>query len=172
MLVSAVVAGLLIAPIAAGAADLKVGEKEVFTEMRAAIPADKVKSIDDLHAKWLEVQAGKSDAKIIDIRTEAEFDVWHILNCSNVDSGHAYGMVKKSKDPNLEIWVFCRTQHRAGYFAGLLYKYGFTNVYLVDGGIKAWAEKGYPLYNKYLGEIKVTKYKKKLKEDFWYRENG
>ncbi len=140
--------------------------------MHTAIPADKIKSIDDLYAKWQEVQAGKSDAKILDIRTVSEFEVGHILNASNVDSGHAYGMAKKIKDPAREIWVFCRTKHRATYFVGLLYKYGFTNVYIAEGGVKAWAEKGYPLYNRYLGEIKVTKYEKKLTEDFWYRENN
>ena len=53
----------------------------------------------------------------------------------------------------------------------MLYKYGYNNVYLAEGGIKGWAEKGYPLVNKYLGEIKVSMYQKKLKEDFWYREN-
>jgi 3-mercaptopyruvate sulfurtransferase SseA len=52
----------------------------------------------------------------------------------------------------------------------MLYKYGYKNIYMVDGGIVAWAEKGYPLVNEYLGEIKVTKYDKKLKEDFIVRE--
>jgi rhodanese-related sulfurtransferase len=158
--------------MAATATDLKAGEKAVFEEMKASIPADKIKTIDDLHAKWRDVMDGKSDAKIIDIRTEAEFNVGHILNSSNVDSGHAYGMVKKVTDPKQEMWIFCRTQHRATYFAGLLYKYGYKNVYLATGGVKAWAEKGYPLYNKYLGELSSNKYEKKLKEDFWYRENS
>ena len=34
----------------------------------------------------------------------------------------------------------------------------------------AWAEKGYPLVNEYLGEIKVTRYDKRLKEEFAVRE--
>jgi rhodanese-related sulfurtransferase len=168
---SLAVVGLLMCPVVGSAADLKAGEKVVFDDMKAAIPAGKIKSIDDLYAKWQEVQAGKSEAKIIDIRTEAEFEVGHILNSSNVDSGHAYNMIKKITDPNQELWIFCRTQHRATYFTGLLYKYGFTNVYVAEGGIKTWAEKGYPLYNTYLGEIKVTKYNEKLSEEYWYREN-
>jgi hypothetical protein len=44
-------------------------------------------------------------------------------------------------------------------------------VYLAEGGIKAWAEKGYPLVNKYLGTIKVTEYQKELQEDYLSREN-
>ncbi len=152
-------------------ADLKAGEKLVLDDFRAAIPKDKFKTIEDLHATWLAVQEGKSKALIIDIRTEAEFNAGHIIGSSNIDSGHAYGLPKKVKNANTEIWVFCRTKHRASYFVGELYKYGYTNVYLAEGGIKAWAEKGYTLGNKYLGEIKVEKYHKKLKEDFFYREN-
>lgn len=151
--------------------DLKAREKELVEDFRSGIPADKLKSVDDLYAKWKEVQSDKSDALILDIRTEAEFDAGHIIGSNNIDSGHAYGLPKKIKDPNAEIWVFCRTKHRASYFVGMLYKYGYNNVYLVDGGIKEWAEKGYQLGNKYLGEITVAKYHKKLKEDYWYREN-
>ncbi len=153
------------------ASDPKSGEKALVDEFRSVIPKDKIKTVDDLYNKWQEVQSGKSKAIIIDIRTEAEFDAGHILGSSNIDSGHAYGLPKKIEDSNAEIWVFCRTKHRASYFVGMLYKYGYSNVYLAEGGIKEWVEKGYPLVNKYLGEIKVAKYQDKLKEDFWYREN-
>lgn len=158
-------------PFSVQATALKDGEAEVLKNFRNAIPTDKFKTIDDLYAKWQDVQTGKSKAIILDVRTEAEFDAGHIIGSSNVDSGHAYGLPKKITDPNTEIWVFCRTKHRASYFVGLLYEYGYTNVYFAEGGIKAWAEKKYPLGNKYLGEISVTTYHKKLKEDFFYREN-
>lgn len=158
-------------PTWSSATDLKAGEKSLFNELRSQIPQERIKTIDDLHATWQEVQAGKSQALIVDIRTEAEFDAGHIIGSSNIDSGHAYGLPKKINDPNTEIWVFCRTQHRATYFVGMLYRYGYQNVYLTEGGVKAWSEKGYPLVNKYLGEFTVAKYHKRLKEDFWYREN-
>jgi rhodanese-related sulfurtransferase len=153
------------------ALDTKSGEKEYFTEMRSAIPADRVKNVDDLYQKWQEIESGKSQAILIDLRTEAEFDSGHIKDSNNIDSGHAYTLPGKWADPETEIWVFCRTAHRATYFAGLLYKYGYKNIYLVDKGIVGWFEKGYPLFNTYLGEIKVTKYDKKLKEIYAYREN-
>lgn len=145
-------------------------EKKVFQEMAALIPKDRVVSVDDLYKKWQEVQEKKSKAVIVDIRTRDEFDNGHLLGSNNVDSGHAYTVPKTWADPETEIWIFCRTKHRATYFAGNLYRYGYKNVYLVDGGIAAWAEKGYPLYNEYLGEIKVTKYQKQLKEEFVARQ--
>ena len=159
------------APAVSSATDIKTGEKAVYDELRSHIPKDKFKNVDDLYAKWQEVQSGKSKAIILDIRTRGEFEHGHIIDSNNIDSGHAYVLSKKIDDPNTEIWVFCRTKHRASYFVGTLYKYGFKNVYIVEGGIKDWAEKGYPLGNKHLGEIKVIKYYKGLKENYYYRED-
>ncbi len=158
-------------PVFSFASTLEDGEKAVFAEMKAPIPQDKIKTLDNLHAKWQEVQAGKSKAVIIDIRTEAEFDAGHIQDSNNIDSGHAYTLPKKIDDPNAEIWVLCRTKHRATYFVGMLYKYGYKNVYLVEDGIEAWAKKGYPLVNKYMGKIEVKEYQKELKENFQFRED-
>ena len=162
---------IFIIPVLSSATDLKAGEKAVYDDLRSGIPSEKFKTVDDLYKKWQEVQSGKSKAIILDIRTEEEFNNGHILGSNNVDSGHSYVLAKKMKNPDAEMWVFCRTKHRASYFVGMLYKYGFKNVYIAEGGIKGWAEKGYPLVNKYLGEIKVTKYENKFKEDYIYREN-
>ena len=152
------------------ASDLHKHEKAILQGFRRAIPRDKIKKTDDLYNKWKEVKSGKSQAIILDIRTETEFDSGHIQGSSNVDSGNAYRLLNKIQDSETEIWVFCRTKHRASYFVGLLYKFGYTNVYLVEGGIKEWANKGYPLVNEYLGEFKVTKYQSKLQDTYWYRE--
>jgi rhodanese-related sulfurtransferase len=155
---------------AAPASPMVEGEKAFMNELKGAIPADRVVTVDALLSKAQEIQAGKSKAVILDIRTHDEFDCGHILGASNIDSGHAYTMPTKFTDPETEIYVFCRTKHRATYFTAMLYKYGYKNVYMVDGGIAAWSEKGYPLVNEYLGEIKVVKYDKKLKEEFTVRE--
>jgi rhodanese-related sulfurtransferase len=160
----------LLGTMPAQASITKDGEKQFMENLKKAIPQDHIASIDALHSKWEEVQSGKSKAVIVDIRTHDEFDAGHILGSSNIDSGHAYTVPDKFEDPNTEIWILCRTKHRASYFAGELYSYGYKNVYLTDGGIVGWVEKGYPLVNEYLGDIQVTKYNKKLKEDYLVRE--
>jgi rhodanese-related sulfurtransferase len=145
-------------------------EKKVFSELLALIPKNHIVSIDELYNKWKEVQAKKSSAVILDIRTADEFDSGHLLGANNIDSGHPYLVPAIWPDPNTEIWVLCRTQNRSTYFSSFLYRYGYKNVYLVNGGIVGWAEKGYPLFSYHLGEIKVVKYAKELKEEYKIRQ--
>jgi rhodanese-related sulfurtransferase len=171
ILAGLIIAMLCIMPDGAWAEGTRSGEKAYYKEMRGLISPDRIKTIDDLYRKWQEVQAGNSKAVLIDLRTEAEFASGHIKDSNNVDSGHAYTMPDKWADPETEMWVYCRTTHRATYFVGMLYRYGYKNVYLVENGIVGWAEKGYPLFNTYLGEFKVVKYDKKLKEVYTFREN-
>lgn len=52
----------------------------------------------------------------------------------------------------------------------MLYNYGYSNVYLVEGGIVQWIEKGYPLVNSILGDIKVVHYNNKIGETYSFRE--
>lgn len=142
----------------AGDNPLKAGEKKVHAEFTAMIPKAKLKTVDDLYKKWQEVIAGKSAAYILDVRTHPEFNAFHIEGSSHIHAGHMYTIPKKIKDPNAEIWVFCRTQKRAGYVAGFLYKYGYKNVFYVvkakdgtSGGIVGWVKRGYPIVNYFFG---------------------
>ena len=138
------------------------------------IPKDKHVTIEQLHAKWLEVLAGKSKAILLDVRTHPEFDAFHIEGSSHIHAGHMYTIPGKIKDPNAEIWVYCRTQHRASYVAGMLYKYGYKNVYYVDksgkitGGVVGWAAMGYPFVNYFYGQMKITQY---MKQGSWSEAN-
>ncbi|MFH1057203.1 MAG: rhodanese-like domain-containing protein [Pseudomonadota bacterium] len=137
---------------------LEAGEKAVHKEFASAVPKDKLRTIDDLYKKWEEVIAGKSKAILLDVRTHPEFDAFHIEGSSHIHAGHMYTIPKAIKDAEAEIWVFCRTDHRAKYVAGFLYKYGYKNVYLVvkdaqgvDGGIVGWVKKGFPVVNYFFG---------------------
>ncbi|KMY66550.1 hypothetical protein AAU61_15525 [Desulfocarbo indianensis] len=135
-------------------------EKKVHAEYTKMIPKEKYVTIDDLYKKWQEVIAGKSKAILLDVRSHPEFDAFHIEGSSHIHAGHMYTIPKAIKDANAEIWVYCRTQHRAGYVAGFLYKYGYKNVYYVvkdkdgvSGGIVGWVKKGYPIVNYWFGYV-------------------
>lgn len=142
------------------AQDLGANEKAFNKEMGSLIPKDKIVNAEQLHKVWLDVLAGKSSAWLIDLRTDSEFEAFHIEGTNHVQAGHWYTIIKKIPDPNAEIYVWCRTKHRATYIAGFLYKIGYKNVYLFDGGVVGWAAAGYPFVNAFTGEFTITKYRK------------
>jgi len=142
------------------AQDLGANEKAFNQEMGSLIPKDKIVNAQQFHKVWEEVLAGKRNAYLIDVRTDSEFEAFHIEGTDHVQAGHWYVLPKKIKDPNAEIYVWCRTKHRATYVAGFLCKIGYKNVHLFDGGVVGWAAAGYPFVNAFTGEFTINKYRK------------
>ena len=128
------------------------------------IPTDKIKTVDDLNKVWKDVQAKKSKAILIDVRTHPEFDAGHIEGSNLVTLAHVYTMPRRFTDANAEYWIFCRTANRTVYFGWLMNKYGYKNVNVVKGGIVEWLKKGYPLTNRFMGRFKVEEYGHPFKE--------
>lgn len=140
---------------------LRANEKKFNAEMASLIPKDHVLKAPEFYKVWQAVLAGKKKAYLLDVRTDSEFEAMHIEGTDHIQAGHWYVIPKKIKDPNAEIYVFCRTHHRGRYVAGFLYKIGYKNVYLYDGGIVGWAKAGYPLVNAFTGEFKIKKYRQR-----------
>lgn len=155
-----------------GASDnpLVDAEKAVHKQFEAAIPPDRIIGVNEFKKIYDDVMAGKRKAYLIDIRTHPEFYAFHIEGTDHIHAGHMYTIPKKIKDPNAEIVVWCRTGHRARYVAGFLYKYGYKNVWMFDGGVVAWAKAGYPFVNEFTGKFIITEYRKSpSKEETSYR---
>ena len=144
----------------AGDNPLRAEEKKVNASFAALIPADKIIGVDKFYQVCQDVMAGKKKAYMIDVRTYPEFDAFHIAGTDHINSGLMYTIPKKIKDPNAEIYIWCRTSHRAKYVAGFLYKYGYKNVWLYKDGVVGWAKAGHPFVNKYTGTFKITEYRK------------
>lgn len=151
------------------AEDLRANEKAVHEEFKNLVPKDKVINVEQFKKIHDEVLSGARKAYMIDCRTHPEFYAFHIQGSDHIHAGHMYTIPEKIEDPNAEIYCFCRTQHRAFYVAGFLYKYGYKNVHVVDGGIVGWVKAGYPVVNQFAGKFVVTEYQKDFKEEGEYR---
>ena len=161
---------------------LLAGEKVVHKDLINAVPADRMINVFQLHDVWKKAMADpafRSRIYLLDVRTHPEFYAFHIEGSDHVSMTHVYALPKKIKDPNATIYVFCRTSHRSTYVAGLLYKYGYKDVYCVvsttkngkkyHGGVVGWAQAGFPLVNEFCGEFKIIRYHKLLTEKGEYR---
>ena len=157
----------------AGNNPLKANEKNVHKGFIAEIPADHMTNVFKLHEVWKKAMADPAYRKtiyLIDIRTDSEFDAFHIEGTDHIQAGHMYVIPKKIKDPNATIYIWCRTEHRAKYVSGFLYKYGYKNVYCVStttkngkkyhGGVVGWAQAGFPFVNQFTGVFYIKQYRK------------
>jgi rhodanese-related sulfurtransferase len=86
-----------------------------------------------------------SALRILDVRTPAEHEEAHIegsdlhpLEVLNAEKVSA----KKSEDP---IYVLCQSGNRATQAIKKLNVVGMENLVLVEGGIRAWINEGYPV---------------------------
>jgi rhodanese-related sulfurtransferase len=138
---------------------LKKNEKRIHGEFSAAIPAERIIGVNEFRKVHDDVLVGKKNAYLIDVRSHDEFYAFHIEGTDHVPSGHMYTLPKNITDPNAEIYVFCRTNHRAAYAAGFLYKYGYKNVWLYNDGIVGWAAAGLPFVNQFTGKFKIFEYR-------------
>lgn len=142
---------------ATGTVDLVASEKKIFAELNKEIPADQIINVEQFKKIVDEVNAGTRKAYLLDLRSAPEFYTFHIDGADNIHAGHVYTIPKKITDANAEIYIYCRTSHRAFYIAHFMKQYGYTNFKIVKGGMVAWLKAGYPVVNQYMGKF-VAKY--------------
>jgi len=98
---------------------------------------------------------------LIDLRTEREHDAGYISGSVWIPGGFLeYKVQEVCKNSNTEIIVYCRRGGRALLAVKSLQQLGYKNVFNLEGGLYAWVEKDYSLYNQH-GEIKVINFEKK-----------
>jgi len=142
---------------APAAVDLVANEKAIFMELNKEVPADRIITVEQFKAIVDEVNAGTRKAYLLDLRSAPEFYTFHIDGADNIHAGHVYTIPKKITDANAEIYIYCRTSHRAFYIAHFMKQYGYTNFKIVKGGMVDWLKAGYPVVNQYMGKF-VAKY--------------
>jgi len=74
---------------------------------------------------------------LVDVREESEFARDHLPGAIHLGKGII--------ELNAELVLYCGGGFRSALAADNLQKMGYTNVLSMDGGIRDWREKNYPL---------------------------
>jgi rhodanese-related sulfurtransferase len=85
---------------------------------------------------------------LIDVREESEYAKDHIPGAIHVGKGIIERDIEtKVPDFAAEVILYCGGGFRSALAADNLQKMGYTNVISMDGGMREWREKKYPLSN-------------------------
>ena len=83
---------------------------------------------------------------LVDVREESEFARDHLPGAIHLGKGILERDVEERvPDTGAEIVLYCGGGFRSALSADNLQRMGYTNVISMDGGIRGWREKGYPL---------------------------
>jgi rhodanese-related sulfurtransferase len=83
---------------------------------------------------------------LVDVREESEWAKDHLPGAVHLGKGVIERDVElKVPDAATPLVLYCGGGFRSALAADNLGKMGYTNVISMDGGIRVWREKGYPL---------------------------
>jgi len=83
---------------------------------------------------------------LVDVREESEWQKDHLPGAIHMSKGVIERDVEqKAPDLNAEMVLYCGGGFRSALAADNLQKMGYTNVISMDGGVRGWREKNYPM---------------------------
>ena len=99
-------------------------------------------TVDDVKAK---MDRGEKFL-LVDVREESEFAKDHLPGALHLGKGVIERDVEtRVPDLNAPLVLYCGGGYRSALAADNLQKMGYTHVISMDGGIREWREKNYPL---------------------------
>jgi len=86
------------------------------------------------------------DAKLIDVREDNEWDAAHASGSIHLGKGIIERDIETTvPDKSTELILYCGGGYRSALAADVLQTMGYTNVFSMAGGWKAWKESGAPV---------------------------
>ena len=83
---------------------------------------------------------------LVDVREESEYAKDHLPGAIHLGKGVIERDIEaRVPELNTEMILYCGGGFRSALAADNLQKMGYTNVISMDGGVRDWREKGYPL---------------------------
>jgi glyoxylase-like metal-dependent hydrolase (beta-lactamase superfamily II)/rhodanese-related sulfurtransferase len=92
------------------------------------------------------VAKGANDLIVLDVRERDAFEAGHIPTAQHLPRGILELKVNEAlPDPTVRIVTYCEYGKISTLAAATLRRMGFTRTVALDGGMKAWREKGFPV---------------------------
>ena len=86
------------------------------------------------------------EAKLIDVREDNEWDAAHAAGAIHLGKGIIERDIEATvPDKSAELILYCGGGYRSALAADVLQTMGYTNVFSMAGGWKAWKETGAPV---------------------------
>src|SRR5437660_10946849 len=86
------------------------------------------------------------DTKLIDVREDNEWDAAHAAGAVHLGKGIIERDIEATvPDKSAELMLYCGGGYRSALAADVLQRMGYTNVWSMAGGWKAWKESGAPV---------------------------
>jgi rhodanese-related sulfurtransferase len=86
---------------------------------------------------------------LFDVREESEFAADHLPGAIHLGKGIIERDIEaRVPDPTTPMVLYCGGGFRSALAAEALQKMGYTNVLSMDGGIRGWRERAFPLTSK------------------------
>ena len=83
---------------------------------------------------------------LVDVREDSEWAADHLPGAIHLGKGVIERDIEKTvPDTNTEVVLYCGGGFRSALAADNLQKMGYKNVISMDGGVRGWREKGYPM---------------------------
>jgi rhodanese-related sulfurtransferase len=83
---------------------------------------------------------------LVDVREESEFAKDHLPGAIHLGKGIIERDIEaRVPDPNTELVLYCGGGFRSALAADNLQKMGYSNVISMDGGVREWRDKKYPM---------------------------
>ena len=90
--------------------------------------------------------ASNPAAKLIDVREDNEWDAAHAAGAIHLGKGIIERDIEVTvPDKSAELILYCGGGYRSALAADVLQTMGYTNVWSLAGGWKAWKESGAPI---------------------------
>jgi rhodanese-related sulfurtransferase len=97
--------------------------------------------MEELNSKeWREKASSDSNAVILDVRTDEEFEEGIIEGAIQMDILNPGEFMQKAQelDPSKSYYVYCRAGGRSAQACAVLNSLGFNETYNLVGGISEW----------------------------------